>query len=360
MSARDFGSDTTRDYLIIGSPGAVTSLSAYSMICLMRPHNASRSGSFAARSAGGANVAQMILDGGKWFGGGDFGSGYTGFTAVANNWMWAGLSHAAGSSVYRWHHRDVTAAGSPVHGNSAFAVANPGAIATIRLGDGDDEAQCDIAVAAIYSGVLSDAQFNTAFSLNASDAFGLGPLAMWLGDSSNLETDKTGGGANRTSTFGTVGNSTDPPGYSYALATTVALAGAMTVGGITGAGTLTRKVNMTAAATIGGITGTGTLKRTVGLAGAAAVGGITGAGSMKRTVTLQGAGLVGGITGIGALKRTVHLAGAMTVGGITGRGTIGQDVVAGRRAIAVRAVRRAVVASSRNSARVVSSPRRPA
>lgn len=222
MSARDFGSDTTRDYLIVGSPGAVTSLTDYSLICLMRPHNALRSGSIGVRNAS-SFTAEIIMDAGKWFGAGDFGSGYTGFTPVANNWIWAGVSHPAGSNVLRWHHKDVTAGGSPVHGSSAFAVGNPGSVSTIRLGDGDNEAQCDIAVGAIYNYVLSDAQFNTAFSLAATDPYSLTPLALWLGDSSGLTIDKMGGGADVTSTFGTVGNSTDPPGYNYSLGPTFAV-----------------------------------------------------------------------------------------------------------------------------------------
>jgi hypothetical protein len=181
VSARDFGSDTTRDYLVADPPGAVTALTGYSMLCLMRPHNGSRSGTFAALSGGGAFTAQMIIDGGKWFGGGDFGAGYTGLTPVANHWIWAGLSHQPGSSVYRWHHRDITAAGANVHGSSAFAVANPGAIATIRLGDGNDEAQCDIALAAFYAtnfadDAAADAFFDAAFTLAAADAFAARPL----------------------------------------------------------------------------------------------------------------------------------------------------------------------------------------
>lgn len=344
MSARDFGSDTTRDYLVADPPGAVTSLTGYSMICLMRPHNGSRSGSFAARSAGGANLAQMIIDGGKWFGGGDFGAGYTGFTPVADHWVWAGLSHEPGSSVYRWHHKDVTAAGASVHGSSAFAVGNPGAIATIRLGDGDDEAQCDIALGAIYAtdfvdDAAADAFFDSAFTLAAADAFGLGPLAMWLGDATNLETDATGDGADVTSTFGTVGNSTDPPGFNYALSSTVLLVGAATVGGITGAGALTRTVHMT---------------------GAGTVGGVTGAGALKRTVHLDGAGLIGGIAGTGALKRTVHLAGAALVGGITGHGSFGVAAVAGRRALIASRAPARIVSSGRATAIVTSSARRPA
>lgn len=287
MSARDFGSDTTRDYLVADPPGAVTALTGYSMLCLMRPHNGSRSGTFAALSSGGAFTAQMIIDGGKWFGGGDFGAGYTGLTPVANHWIWAGLSHQPGSSVYRWHHRDITAAGANVHGSSAFAVANPGAIATIRLGDGNDEAQCDIALAAFYAtnfanDAAADAFFDAAFTLAAADAFALGPLAMWLGDATNLEADVVDG-ADITSTVGTVGSSTDPPGFDYALHATVDLAGSAAVGGITGSGSLRRTVHLTGSAAVGGVTGAGALRRTVRLAGSGLVGGITGSGSFVGT-----------------------------------------------------------------------------
>lgn len=258
MSARDFGDDVTRDYLA-GGAGSIGSLSAYSAIALFRPSSGARSATFTLRNAGGTNLVQMIIDSGKWFYGGDFSAGYSGFTAVAEHWTWAGISHAAGSNVCRWHHLDVTAGGAAVHGDGAFAVANPGAIASVRLGDGDNECRGDGALYAVYSGVLSDAQFAAAFSLAASDAFGLGPLAMWLGDASNCETDVTGGGADITSTFGTVGTSTDPPGFNYALSSVVDMVGAASVGGISGAGTMTRVVNMTGSMAVGGISGSGVM-----------------------------------------------------------------------------------------------------
>jgi len=286
VSARDFGSDTTRDYLVVDPPGAVTALTGYSMLCLMRPHNGSRSGTFAALSSGGAFTAQMIIDGGKWFGGGDFGAGYTGFTPVANHWIWAGLSHQPGSSVYRWHHLDVTAAGAAVHGSSAFAVANPGAIATIRLGDGNDEAQCDIALAAFYAtnfadDAAADAFFDAAFTLAAADAFALDPLAMWLGDATNLEVDMVDG-ADITSTVGTVGSSTDPPGFDYALSSTIDLAGSATVGGVTGSGTLRRTVRLSGAALVGGITGSGSFVGTP-VAGRRALRTVSAPGRLVRS-----------------------------------------------------------------------------
>ena len=258
MSARDFGDDGTRDYLI-GGPGAIGSLSAYSLIALFRPSNALRSATFTLR-VGGSNAADMIIDSGKWFYGGDFGAGYAGFTPIAEHWIYAGMSHAAGSNAGRWHHRDLTAGGASVHGDAAFAVGNPGAITEVRLGDGDNECRGDGALYAVYSTVLSDAQFDAAFSLSgAAGAFGLHPVAMWLGDSSNCETDVTGGGAGITSTFGTVGTSTDPPGFNYALSSTVDMAGSAAVGGMSGAGALTRVVAMSGALAVGGISGHGTM-----------------------------------------------------------------------------------------------------
>lgn len=258
MTAQDFGNDATRDYLVVGSPGAVTTLSAYSLICLFKPSSALRSATIGVRDASSFK-AQMIMDSGKWFGGGDFSAGYAGFTPVADHWIWAGLSHPAGSNVYRWHHRDVTAAGTTVHGDGTFAVGNPGAISTIRLGDGDNECRGMIAVGAVYGGVLSDSDFDTAFSLVAADAFGLGPLAMWLGDASDLATDVTGGGADVTSPFGTVVDGTDPPGFNYSLGATIDLVGAASIGGVSGAGALKRVVNMTGSMGVGGISASGIL-----------------------------------------------------------------------------------------------------
>ena len=300
MTARDFGDDANHDYLVVDT-GAVTSLTAYTLICLFAPHSTTRGAAIAIRNAGG-NAVQMIRDSGKWFYGGDFSAGYSGFSVVADHWTWAAITHPAGSNVCTWHHKDITAGGSIVHGAGAFAVGNPGAITGIRIGDGDNESHAVIAAGAIYGSVLTNTELDTAFSNRAADAFALGPLAMWLG-SSNMLLDVTGNGADgdEANTVGTVGFAADPPGFDYALSTTVALTGA------------------------------------------AAIGGVSGAGALKRVVRLTGAAGVGGVAGAGALRRRVELAGASHIGGITGRGSIGAGAVAGRRPLRTSSVARRIV-----------------
>ena len=311
MTARDFGDDAAHDYLIVAN-GAVTTLSAYTLVCLFKPNSVTRGAAIGIRNAGGFAV-QMIRDSGKWFYGGDFSAGYSGFTAVADHWTWGAITHPAGSNVCTWHHKDITAGGSIVHGAGGFAVGNPGAITQIRIGDGDNESHDGIALGAVYGSVLSNTDLDAVFSLSAADAFGFGPLAMWIG-ASDLETDVTGGGADFSSTVGTVGSMTDPPGFDYSLSGAVL-------------------VDMEGDAAIGGISGAGQMIRTVNMTGAMAVGGVSGSGQLDRIVNASGAAGIGGVSGSGQLHRTVDMAGSMGVGGITGRGSMIEGALAGRRPI---------------------------
>jgi len=292
---------------------------------------ANSNGSLASLYASSTQVRQLLTDGGELFGSGDFSNGYPINAVAGSTWYVAAITKPAGSAHYRCHLWPYASNGSGVfdHGEASNA-GNHGdgsAITQIRIGIGDTRGNGSIAVVGIWNAELSDAQINTLRSGNLSAWSALSPaelisLENW--DGTNGATAVVGTSA-KTGITGTVGVGANPPGFNFALSTTVALAGAMTVGGITGAATLTRKVNMTAAGAVGGITGSGALTRTVGLAGAASVGGITG---------------------VAALKRTVHLAGAGIVGGITGHGSFGTEVFAGRRAIGSRSVRRAIVTSS--------------
>lgn len=338
--------DPAADAAILMSAGGAgaAGTGAHSLAALWLTE-ANSNGSLASLYASSTQVRQLLSDGGELFGSGDFSNGYPLNSVLGSTWYVAVITKPAGSAHYRCHLWPYASNGSGVfdHGEASNA-ANHGdgsSITQIRIGQGDTRGNGSIAVVGVWNTELSDAQINTLRSGNLSAWSALSPaelISLQNWDGTNGATAVVGTSA-KTGITGTVGVGANPPGFNFALTTTVALVGAMTVGGITGAGTITRKVNMTAAA---------------------AVGGITGAGTLKRTVNLAGAQLVGGITGTAGLKRTVHLAGSMLVGGIIGHGSFGVEAVAGRRPIVSSRTARPVVSSGRASAIVTSSARRPA
>ena len=280
---RSFPNDGTRKYLSMDL-GAIGSLSAYSLIALINPDSSSRGAALTLRVSS-VNKAQIIIDSGSWFGGQDF-TGMAGSLAPqAGDWQVIGLTHAAGSNVYRWHYWNYTDGGSTFHSNGTWTVGNPGAIDEIRLGDGDNESKGDVAVLAVWDSVLSDGDFDTLATDQLSDWMALDPTALWADD---LETDLTGGGADLLSTTGTVDVGTDPPGFNYALGSDITFAG--TTPAVTGAFTVDALDDVQLAGTTPAVVGAFTVEALSDLVLGASTPAVQGAFTVNASsdITLAG------------------------------------------------------------------------
>lgn len=205
-----------------GTIGA-TGTGDYTIVVLVQPNANSGYVSLFSGSLTGTRERDIISDNGKWFGTGDF----VGFGSVTNhNWYLVGQSKAAGTNLYHWHTWPYAADGSgtKTHGDESSGTHGDGStIAGIRIGDGDDRGNGDIALVAIWKRVLSDADFNSLCGNTAQAFMSLStgaPDALLLCNVSNPANvvDATGNGANATTVVGTgITISADPPSFDYSL-----------------------------------------------------------------------------------------------------------------------------------------------
>lgn len=203
----------------IGTLAAVGT-GSYTLVALVNPAVTAGGAAIGMKVSTGFDV-QIIWDTGKFFGGGDFSAGFG--TVVAGDWQVIGQSKTSGSNVYRWHYWDYTLAGAKSHADGTGTHANPGAITSVLLGDGDNRNGGQIAAVAVWKRVLSDSEFNSLCTTNLSDWNALAPDALWALNvaSPTLVLDATGNGANESSVTGTItGGAADPPGFNYTLTAT--------------------------------------------------------------------------------------------------------------------------------------------
>ncbi|HSX43487.1 MAG TPA: hypothetical protein VLF59_05375 [Candidatus Saccharimonadales bacterium] len=205
----------------------------YTMVVLMRPTDTSNGGplSLWSGSVTGTEVRQIMGDTGKWFGENDFSSGFGGWTT--NTWYMLGQSKVAGTNDYRWHLWAYASDGSgtKTHTTGTSAAGDGSAIAAVRLGDTNLRYNYgEVAVAAVWKRVLSDADFVSLCTNTASSFMSLGtgaPDALWLCNVASPASivDATGNGANAASVSGSAvtGSGVDPPSYSYTLSSPSAI-----------------------------------------------------------------------------------------------------------------------------------------
>jgi len=195
----------------------------YTIVALTRPAGNHGVVSLMSGSLTGTREREIITDTSKWYGVSDF----TGFgTATNSTWYLTGQSKHAGSNLYHWYTWPYAADGSgtKTHGDETSGTHGDGStIAGIRIGDGDNKGNGDVALVAIWTRVLSDADFDSlcgntaqAFMSLASGA----PNALLLCNVSNPAnvTDATGNGANATTVVGSnISIGSDPPSFNYTI-----------------------------------------------------------------------------------------------------------------------------------------------
>jgi hypothetical protein len=142
----------------------------------------------------------------------------------------------AGTTEPRWHHYGAT---TKVwgHANDTSTLGNPltQILGTVRFGQGTtlSALQVDLAAAAVWTKVLSDAEIETLVSLGTLAAWNtLSPKGLWLFSQKSVETtlpDTTGNGANQSARTGTTVVEEEPPipyeAYNDSGAGTITLSG---------------------------------------------------------------------------------------------------------------------------------------
>src|SRR5262245_23279372 len=171
--------------------------------------------------AAGNDQQSFGMDTAHIFGTGDFSSGFG--TAVAGDWFWVGLSKPAGSAHYRGHIRDYSTAGAWSHGEAVGAAnhTDPGTSTSIQVGSNPtfSASAGDVAVAGIFTSVLSDGAIELACTSTLCDFLAANPhwAARFMQAAPSSIQDLTGGGGNETSRTGTITTTADPPNFDFCL-----------------------------------------------------------------------------------------------------------------------------------------------
>lgn len=138
---------------------------------------------------------------------------------VATEWQLSAVSKADGISAPRFHRYRYASQTWAHADNTSIGDATNGPVASFKLGalTGSDWLNGDLAIAAVWSRVLSDGELealpNTLAAWQAST-----PAALWaLNQSSTAQSvlDLSGGGADQTAISGTTVSSNQVPGFSY-------------------------------------------------------------------------------------------------------------------------------------------------
>lgn len=197
---------------------------AYTLISLVKlVQFAGNTGAIALRRAG-TYARYTLITSDKAFGPGDFSSG---FGPVAEGaWIWIVQRKAAGAAHYEFAYAtypvanpvtDITFGEAPDAANHG----DPGAGDEIWLGETDVHGRGDHALHALFTSRLTDAAIQSALTAALTDIMALNPAGCWpLNQATTLVpvSDVTNNGADEIATVGTVGVSTDPPGYDFNIA----------------------------------------------------------------------------------------------------------------------------------------------
>lgn len=179
----------------------------------------------AGRKSGTAVLGLLTSNnsGPKLFAENDFGNGVAG---LSTSWRWYVMRKAAGNVqpiISVW---DLSGAWSHT-ANSANVGDGTGPIDTLYVGSQNGSGngwRGSIAMVAMWTSALTDGQVEARMTLNARDAYNASP--SWMvrlnqASTATIVTDDTGGGGDQSAISGTSVDADDPPGFNYALSSTV-------------------------------------------------------------------------------------------------------------------------------------------
>lgn len=216
------------NYITFGPGSAPTVQGPITLACLVKPATITGTHWWWTGRATSTHVWSILTDTSKLFMENDFVGGPSPTIA---NWWWVVVTKASGAALPRWHLKNVTAGSAWVHSNEASGTVpnNTGPITNILFGgDGSStgtNADMKGAAAATWASALSDLAIEAACTLNASDLKAATPGWMARFNQASTATavvDDTGNGGGQTAITGTtVDAADDPPGFNYALTTTI-------------------------------------------------------------------------------------------------------------------------------------------
>ena len=168
----------------------------------------------------------------------------TSYSAYINNWAILAFTRPSGGSatvrahVYRYD------LGTWTHTNLG-AINTAGAVASFLVGSFDPGQflNANIAAIGLWDAVnLSDAAFEagTGFQAALSNWYAQTPSVLWRFNQASVAdpvNDLMGSGANQSAIVGTTVSAAEPPGFSYALGTTVSGTGVADLGSLSAAAT---------------------------------------------------------------------------------------------------------------------------
>lgn len=197
---------------------------AYTMVWLYQIPLFAGVGGLGALRRSGTYAREALVTGGKWFGAGDFSSGF-GTSPEAPTWTWVAQRKSAGAAHYEWAYAAYPVADPDtdiIFGEAPDAAnhGDPGAGDEVWIGMAEVQATRKIAVMAMFSGRLSDATIKTIFTTRLLDLMNASPVGCWplnQADIADDVIDVTGAGADQNAITGTTVVA-DPPGYDYDLA----------------------------------------------------------------------------------------------------------------------------------------------
>lgn len=216
------------NYITFGAGSAPTVQGPITLACLVKPATITGTHWWWTGRATSTHVWSILTDTSKLFIEGDFGTG--GPSPTIANWWWVVVTKASGSALPRWHVKNVTTGGAWSHTNGSANVGNnTGPITNILFGgDGSNvgtNADMKGAAAAAWNTALSDLAVEAACTLSASALLAAAPQWMIRLNQASTATavvDDTGGTGGQTAITGTtVDAADDPPGFNYALTTTI-------------------------------------------------------------------------------------------------------------------------------------------
>lgn len=218
----DLGAANSHIDFGVGNAGGLGN-GAFTMLVLWRLGSPNSNTGLLGGTALGLDRQCYGLDTNHIFGQGDFSSGFG--TLTPPDWYWLGLSKPAGAAHYRGHFRDYSTAGAWSHGEAVGAGnhTDPGVSTGIQVGSSISSftsGNGGVAVAAVWTSVLADLAIEAAATSALADLLTAAP--QWaakfnVGFTTAPIQDLTAGGGNETSRSGTLTETADPPGYSFAL-----------------------------------------------------------------------------------------------------------------------------------------------
>jgi hypothetical protein len=134
--------------------------------------------------------------------------------------------------VYRWHYYNYSAGGAKTHANGTGTHANPGAITAITIGNADNRGNGLIAVAALWTRQIADAEFDALCTNKLVDWNAQSPTALLPCNVAAASlADVTGHGHDVSSVTGTISlTGADPSGATGAFDFSLGVAGVTPTG----------------------------------------------------------------------------------------------------------------------------------